>query len=53
MKGTPFTTDFTLTVDKTMNGLKPKHGGLKCEFFYKNEMGKVVIPTKDTADFLK
>jgi len=48
MVGIPFKTEFTLSVDKGM----PMHP-MKCEFGYYNIMGKVVIPTKDTGDFLK
>ena len=48
MEGIPFQTEFTLSVDKGM----PMHP-MKCEFGYYNKLGKVVIPTKDTGDFLK
>lgn len=44
----PFETTFTLTVDK-----KITFTNFKCEFGYFNSVGKVVIPTPDTGDFLK
>ena len=43
--GTPFETDFTLSISK-------ENRKLKCEFGYYNKAGRVVIPTNDTADFL-
>ena len=45
--GIPFVTKFTLNVDKS-----PALAKLKCEFGYHNSIGKVVMPTKDTGDYL-
>lgn len=52
MEGTPFETEFTLSIGKIVGNMKPSYP-LKCEFGYYNMLGKVVIPTKDTGDFLK
>ena len=52
MEGIPFQTEFTFSVSKVIGDKKPLHP-LKCEFGYYNYMGKVVIPTNDTGDFLK
>ena len=42
--GIPFETGFSLEI--------PKQTKLKCEFGYKNDIGRVVIPTSDTKDML-
>ena len=47
MTGIPFQTVFTLKVDK-----QPAFFQLKCEFGYFNAVGKVILPTEDTGDFL-
>jgi len=44
-KGIPFKTEFTLNIEKNS-------GNLKCEFGYKNDIGRVVIPTSDTEDYM-
>jgi hypothetical protein len=45
--GVPFVTEFELIVAK-INAEDP----LKCEFGYENEVGRVILPTSDTGDFL-
>lgn len=47
-EGVPFDTVFTLEIVKSRGSIH----GLKCEFGYWNDQGRVVIPTADTGDYL-